>query len=209
MYRFVKLNGPFDIRVNFWETNYQLRFIDPFSKIYDLDDGGNKSSQIMWCIWLYCDPNTENRIYRRPEEQKKSSIQAYYPDFDFKDTLINEAILSYPEACMTNAAQDFDSEVKGLRKFTKMIQDKMATEELTLDHYITVRNNRGTEQEKLVKGTAKQFAELKEKCVKLFQNYEKIKSIFFEEQAEQRLFGGGEETLMDEGGLMEISDAEY
>lgn len=107
---------------------------------------------------------------------------------------------------MTDAKRDYDREVRGLSKFTQMIEDKLNTEELTLDQYVTIRNNRGTEQERLIKGTAKQLLELKEKAVKLFSQYEKVKGIFLQEEAQVILYGGGELGLVEEGGLIEMDD---
>jgi len=210
MYKFVKISGPFDIRKNFWEENYQIAHLDPFKKLYERDTskGKERSSSEMWCIWLFLDSSIENKFYRQPEHQRKSAISSYYPNFDFKDSLINECLNAYTESCMSEAKRSYDREIRGLRKFTEMIEEMM-TGDLTLDTYVTVRNNRGTEQEKLIKGTAKQVLELKEKAVRLFGQYEKVKSIFLEEEAQNILYGGGELSLVEEGGLIELPDDEY
>jgi len=39
--------------------------------------------------------------------------------------------------------------------------------------------------------------------------YEKVKSIFLEEEAQNILYGGGELSLVEEGGLIELPDDEY
>lgn len=210
MYKFVKLAGPFDIGKNFWDENYQVSLLDPFKKLYERDTSKDKSisSKEMWSLWLYLDPSVDNKLYRQPDHQKKSAIMSYFPEFNFKDPVIAECILAYPDSCMSEAKRAYDREIRGLRKFTEMI-DEMMGQELTIDTYVTVRNNRGTEQEKLIKGTAKQVLELKEKAVKLFAQYEKVQSIFNEEEAQVILYGGGELSLVEEGGLMELDDEEY
>lgn len=208
MYRFVKVNPPFDIRVNFWDENFQVSLMSPFRELYERDEseGKRESSMWMWCIWMYCDPGVDNKLYRQPEGPRRDAIRAYCPGFDFKDPVVMACIAAYPEACMTDAKRDYDREVRGLSKFTQMIEDKLNTEELTLDQYVTIRNNRGTEQERLIKGTAKQLLELKEKAVKLFSQYEKVKGIFLQEEAQVILYGGGELGLVEEGGLIEMDD---
>lgn len=208
MYRFVKLNPPFDITKNFWTENFQISLIEPFKKLYDRDESPDKSvsSKEMWCIWLMVDASVDNKLYRQPEQQKKSAVLSYLPTFDFKDPDIAACLMAYPECCMSDAKREYDSAIKSLRVLTDSISNRVNTEELTLDEVVTFRNNRGTEQDKLVKGKARQILELLERCDKQFMKFEKVKQMFLEEEAQVILYGGGELSLVEEGGLMELND---
>jgi hypothetical protein len=199
-YRFVKVQGQFDIRKNFWEENFQISLIYPFSSLYQRDNTTNKltSSKILWCCWLDQDPNYENKLYRLPPDQKKSAILAYYPEFDYKDPLIAECLMAYPEHCLSPAAKSFRSEEETLRKFAELIEKKIEEDELTFDSYIPLGNNRF----QLIKGTANQIADLKKKNAGLYPQYEKIRKMFEQEQNEIRVYGGGTETIMESGGLI-------
>ena len=203
-YRFVKVQGQFDIRKNFWEENFQISLIYPFSSLYQRDTTTDKSvsSKQMWMCWLDQDPNYENKLYRLPLDQKKSAILAYYPEFDYKDTLIAECLMAYPEHCLSPAAKSFRSEEETLRKFAELIEKKIEQDELTFDSYIPLGNNRF----QLVKGTANQIADLKKKNAALYPQYDKIRRMFEEEQSELRLHGGGKETLMEKNGLILLND---
>lgn len=199
-YKFVKINPPFDIKKNFWEENFQISLIYPFSSLYQRDATPDKSisSKELWCIWLSEDGNYENKLYRLPLDQKKSAILAYYPEFDYKDPLIAECLMAYPEHCLSPAAKSFRSEEETLRKFAELIEKKIEEDELTFDSYIPLGNNRF----QLIKGTANQIADLKKKNAGLYPQYEKIRKMFEQEQNEIRVYGGGTETIMESGGLI-------
>lgn len=211
MYKFVKIKPPFDIRKNFWEENFQVSLIEPFKTLYERDttQDKRKSSNEMWCIWIYTDPSLDNKLYRQPDSQKKSAILSYYPEFDFKDPAIATCFTAYSEMCLSDAKREYDSAIKSLRILTESISNRVNSEELTLDEVVTFRNNRGTEQDKLVKGKARQILELLERCDKQFMKFEKVRQLFFEEEAQMILYGGGELSLVEEGGLLEIADDEY
>lgn len=211
MYQFVRLHGPFDITKNFWTENFQISLIEPFKKLYDRDESSDKSksSKEMWCIWLMTDCSIDNKLYRQPEHQKKSAVLSYYPAFDFKDPDIANCLIAYPECAMSDAKREFDSALKSLRILTDSISERVNSDELTLDEVVTFRNNRGTEQDKLVKGKARQILELIERCDKQFAKFEKIKQMFLQEEAQIILYGGGELSLVEEGGLMELEDEDY
>lgn len=205
MYRFIKVDK-FDIGQNFWENNYQIRFIEPFKELYDRDKTENKqqSSNEMWCLWLYCDPSYSNKIGKLPEEEKKSAILAYYPKFNFKDEVINKCIISYSEKCLSEAAQLFRTSLKSIQTLQNAIDDKLISDGVTFNETINIGNNRYLKKE----GTAKQITSLKKEMVVLWREYDKIKKQFEEEQSELRLYGGGKQTLMESGGLRLIKDEE-
>ena len=203
MYKFVKLDK-FDIRKNFWEDNIQLQFIQPYSQLYEEDTSPNKetSSKIMWCVYLYCDPSYSNKIGKLPEEEKKSAILSYYPEFDFKDKLINECIIKYDETCLSDAARKFKRTLSTIEKFQVILDNKLDTEELTFDEMIQVGPNRWAQK----KGTAGQILDIKKKLSQVWKEYETIKRLFEEEQGSIQLYGGGKPTIIEEGGLILIND---
>lgn len=209
MYKFVKVKPSstgFDIRINFWEDNYQLRFIEPYKFLYDRDESPNKvnSSKEMWCIWLYADPSYDNKIYRLSEQDKKSAIKSYYKDFDFEDEIINKCLTEYPNTCLSEASQKFKRSLNSIEKLQDAIDEKLATEGLTFDEWVPLGGNRFNK----IEGTAKQILALKKQMSLLWKEYEPLKRMFEEEQNSVRLYGGGKETLMEKGGLVMIEDDE-
>lgn len=204
MYRFIRIDDRFDIRKNFWVDNYQFRYIDPFKKLYDADESKDKteSSSIMWGVWLYCDPNYQNKIGKLREEEKKSAILSYCPNFDFKDDIINECIIKYDDQCLSEAARAFKRTLSSIDKFQVLLERKLEDEDLSLDEFIQVGPNRWVNK----KGNAVQILDLKKKLSQIWKDYENVKRLFEEEQGNIQLYGGGKPTVIEEGGLEMIHD---
>lgn len=204
MYKFVKINHPVNIRDNFWNLNYQIRFIMPFKELYDRDASENKevSSREMLCIYSYCDPSYDNKIYRLEESEKRSAIKSYHPDFDFNDEVINKCIMAYPEMCLSDAAKEFTKSLDQIRKFKDLIDDMITTKGLTLDEKVV--SPRGREEK--VEGTAKQLLGLKKAMHLLWKEFFPLKTAFEEEMKDAKLFGGGRETALERGTLMILPD---
>jgi hypothetical protein len=207
MYKFVKIrpsNSGFDIRVNFWLDNYQLRFVEPFKQLYDRDTSTDKvtSSYEMWCLWLYVDPSYENKIGKLFEAEKRSAIKSYCPTFDFNDEVINKCILEYPEICMSDSAKEFTKSLNQIRKFKDLIDEMITTKGLTLDEKVV--SPRGREEK--VEGTAKQLLGLKKAMHLLWKDFFPLKSAFEEEMKDAKLFGGGRETALERGTLMLVNE---
>jgi len=203
-YRFVKIDDRFDIRKNFWEDNYQFRYILPYKGLYDRDNSKDKqvSSTEAWCIWLYSDPSFQNKIGKLKESDKKSAILTYCPTFDFKDDLINECIISYDDQCLSEAAKSFKRTLASIDKFQDLLEKKLEEEDLSLDEFIQVGPNRWVNK----KGNAVQILDLKKKLSQIWKDYENVKRLFEEEQGNIQLYGGGTPTVMEEGGLQLIED---
>ena len=206
-YRFVKIKPPFNIETCFWHQNNQLKYIEPYKTLYDndpkADEEDSPSSKTMWCVWLYLDPNYENKIGKiRDEKEKRSAILAYYSEFDFNDPLVSAVLTAYPNDCLSDAAKSFKKEEEGLRKFADVLEDYLEKNDLTFDHTVQVTPHKT----QIVKGTATQYADLKMKNSKLYTIYDKVRRMFEEEQSSIRIHGGGKETLIDRGGLIMIKD---
>lgn len=199
-YKFVNINPPFDIEINFWENNKQLKHIFPYKELHDLDNGGEMSSKTMWCVWLYLDPNYDNKIGKISDlNEKKSAILSYYPEFNFDDELVNKILTSYPNDCLSKAAKSFRKKQDSLETYAVLLDKYIENNELTFDTQLPGRST-------IVKGTASQYADLTLKLAKIYPLYDKIKKIFEEEQAQIRIFGGGKETLMESNGLTNLSE---
>ena len=208
IYKFIKIHPPFDIRKDFWENNYQLSLINPFKKLYDRDKTKDKniSSKEMWCIWLNCDPSYDNKVIRMSEELKKSAILSYFPEFNDKDEVIAECILQYEEFCLTPAAKSFKIEEESLAKRAKFIEEAEYTFPSPL---LDKSGNQMFVGGKPVfmPGTAKDIDMMRKTTLDLMKKYAIVKKMFEEEQSSELvIYGGGQETLMDEGGLMELDD---
>ncbi len=205
-YKFIKVDDKFDIRKNFWTDNYQIKFIEGFKQLYDNDTSVDKwdSSSICWALWLYCDPSFSNKIGKLKEDEKKSAILSYCPNFNFEDPIIQQCIQRYDELCLSEAAQAFKRTVRNLEKFQLLLESKLDEEGLTFDEMIQVGPNRWANK----KGTAGQILDIKKKLSQLWIEYEKVKRLFEEEQGSIQLYGGGKPTIIEEGGLTMIPDDE-
>lgn len=206
MYRFIKINFPVTLKENIWVLNPQLKYIQPYKTLHDTDDGGDKSSAIMTCIILYSDPRYENKIYRLEEKSKMDAITAYCEDFKLDDPLVSEIISSYPNDCLTAAARAFKIEEESLTKRTKFIDEA----EYTFPE--VVKNKDGAivyvgGRPAMTPGTAKDIDAMRKTTLDIYKKYEMVRKMFEEEmRGEIRIYGGGEETLIDEGGLQLIED---
>lgn len=206
MYKFVKLDDKFDIRKNFWTDNFQCCYISPFKELYERDVSPDKvaSSRLCWSVWLYCDPSFSNKIGKLREEEKKSAILSYCPEFNFNDELIIQCLLKYDDLCLSEAARTFKRTLRNLEKFQSLLEEKLDEEGLTFDEFVPIGNNRFANK----KGTAAQILDIKKKLSQLWSEYEKVKRLFEEEQGTMQLYGGGKPTIIEEGGLTMIPDEE-
>lgn len=67
----------FDIHLDFWEVNPQLKV--PFKKLYSNKD--IDSSSVMWSIALYIDP--DSKFKNAADHNRKSLIEEdFFPDMD-------------------------------------------------------------------------------------------------------------------------------
>ncbi len=204
---FVKVTPPFDIRVNFWDNNYQIALIEPFKKLYDRDKSKDKqvSSKELWAIWLHQDPSSDNKIGKLPQEHKLSSIHVYYPEFDPEDSLIKECLEAYDMYCLTPAAKAFKEEEASLIKRAKF----MAEKEYTFDD--VAKDAKGAivyvaGKPLILKGTATELDKMRANTLKIYQQYSEVRKMFTDEESNVRIWGGGTEGLLDEGNLIDFDE---
>lgn len=203
-YKFISIPEKIRMDFDFWESNYWVRFIEPFKELYDKDESLNKSasSKTMICLWLYCDPSYQNKIGKLQEDEKKSAIKSYCIDFDFKDDLINRCIVAYDEHCLSDAARILKRTLNNLARYQEAFEKQMDGTELTFDELVEVGKNKWINK----KGTASQLLDVSSKLTKTWKEYEPIKRIFEEEQHSMQLYGGNKPTIVEEGGLILLND---
>lgn len=207
-YQFIDLKQPVDINDNFWKQNSQLRYIEPFKDLYDRDSSKDKSVSSKECIsiWFLKDPNYYNKVYRLPEDQKKSTVLYFFPEFDFEDEVIKKCLSVYDELILTPAAKAFKAEEESLIKRAKFLSETeytmptRALDEKGKPIYIAGKPV-------YEPGTAKDLDTMRKYTETIIKQYEKAKKVFEEEQKQQsRIMGGGNETAFDRGHLKLIED---
>jgi hypothetical protein len=204
---FVKIQPPFDVRVNFWDKNYQIAFIKPFNELYENDKSKNKefSSKQMWGLWLHQDPSSENKIGKLPKQQKLESIKLYCPEFDEEDEIIKRCLESYNQHCLSPAAKAFKEEEMSLAKRSKFITET----DYTFD---SIELNAKGEpiyiagKPMVKKGTATELDRMRANTLKIYQQYQEVQKMFQEEEGNVRIWGGGTEGMLDEGSLIDLED---
>lgn len=205
-YKFIKVTFPVDLKENVWQKNPQLKYIEPYKKLYETDSGGEESSLTLKCIMLDCDPSYDNKIGKLEDSMKRNAILAYNPKFDFEDELVLQIKTAYVNDCLTPAARAFKIEEDALIKRAKFIESA----EYTFPEVL--RDNKGAVvyaagKPVMMPGTARDIDAMRKLTLDIYKKYEMVKKMFEDEQkGVVRLYGGGEETLMDEGGLIELQD---
>ncbi|GIV86019.1 MAG: hypothetical protein KatS3mg054_0048 [Chloroflexus sp.] len=209
-YVFVE-TGSGDIeRENFWELNPQIKYISPFAEVYasDTSQDKQKSSRLMWSIWLWTDPDVRNKVWRQAEEVKYQSIKRFNPEFDIYDPEVKKLVEAYEDRMLTPAAREF------LREHNTFVQRcrKLASEEYRLDEIM--RDAKGqivtdkTGKPIVIPGNAKQLDEMRKMTPQIASGYLEIYNRFLHEQGAQRkVRGGGVETYFEEEGLMPLDAA--
>ena len=207
MYKFVNAaNG--DYNLNFLELNPQLALIAPFRELHERDTTKDKSysSMEMWCVFMYCDPTYDNKIYRLPRDKKLDAIKFYHKDFDKDEELIAKCITEYDIHCLTSAARAFKEEEVSLLKRAEFIQNAPYTfDEIATNRqgeYMYTRQGSPI----VIKGTAKDLDAMRKNTLTIYKQYEEVKKMFEEEQGELRVHGGRKESIFEKGELLDLDD---
>lgn len=115
-----------NIDENFWQHNPEIKYIVPFSKLYDSDPSKKKeySSQLMWAIYLFSDPNS--RFSRMFTTERMKEIQDNYlkdKNFNWAEETIKELIYSYEDKMLTKLQQSYNRLIRKLEERDKFILD--------------------------------------------------------------------------------------
>jgi len=192
-------NYPINPDVNYWIANPQVRYIEPFNEIYDVDDGGEKSSKYMYCITFFCDPDEEeNKYFRMTEEVRKKNLKNYFKEVDWNNKLFKKGLAAYPFECMDSIKRSLKEELESAKERAKVISET----EYTLDDYM--RDSSGdyiydkSGKPIPIKGTAKQLDDLRKNTGKIYDDLDRTIEKYMSKKADEiRIRGGRKQTLSE------------
>lgn len=179
---------------DFFEINPQHKFISPFNKV--------KDSKLMWAIWLWCDPDPDNKVYRLSRDIKLDTVRRYYSDFDLDDVLTQELIEAYSIYYLSPAARAFKEEEESLIHRANMIrrvQDELSR--ISKDNPMVLADK---ETQALLSRIDKMRAD----TLKVYKQYEEVRKLFEIEVKNPKVYGGRKETIREKGDLV-ITKEEY
>lgn len=185
---------------NFWEYNPQIASMKPFSQLYtrDLDPTipQSKSSKEMTMVIFLADADeSRNRFYRIPLKERIQMLQeTYFEDFDPNDTLIQECIDAYPHACLSAIERALKDEIDSMVQRAKLFKTPY-----TLSEHRIITTSQGSQKVVKVPGTASELDAMRARTPKLYENYDKLKEQFLEQQKVSRVRGGRKLTEREKG----------
>lgn len=168
----------FDRKSTFWRLNPQFKAVEPFKTFFTNDHTGEKeySSNIMWAIAFYCDP--ESLLKNLPDKYKKLRIQE-----EFKVDIGSGTIAPYLEAFQDltvsvaeQVLRDWESKLMERREFLSNVSYELENAE---------------KLDKLMANTPKLFDELR-----------RLKEEVLKEQSvDGKAMGGVRESASDRGDI--------
>ena len=199
--QYIRINPDYKIETNFWVLNPLVALVSPFSKLYDLDDGGSTSSNFMWACYFNNFPDeSKNFLFRLSPKERKKAISRKYPNFDHENALYLECNEAFPFACMNTIQRSLKEELESLKIRTK----KLVETPYTFDHYMV--NDKGEYivdkggKPILLKGSAKDIDAARAKTEKIYEGVEKALNKFMEQsESDARVFGGRKQTPSEKG----------
>ena len=172
---------PKDLKVNMWDENPHLIYLNPFSQLYNRDKSKSKtdSSKEIWCItWLVHPDEEENRYYRIPYDERVEVCQSFYPGFDPEDQVINLCIEQFPDLLLDSVQQSYKRTKDQLNKISKFLN----THELDLSNLGDI---------------IKQMAAMP----KIYADMAKVEKEFQKNKSDQRIHGARGKTIDEKGYL--------
>lgn len=170
---------------SFWEYNPQYRVL--FRHIYEEDKSKNKekSSRLMWALFLCYHPKSD--FYNLPNKEEVIA-KKFLEDDKFKWN--SPKILALKETILESVLTQAEKSLDRWNNTLKKRDDFIHSQEFTLDSF----NDEG----RLVKGTADQLDKMLANTNKLYQEYFSIlKELQEEELARSR--GNKVKSLSDSG----------
>lgn len=177
---------------NFFELNPQHKYIEPFNKV--------KDQKLMWAVWLWTDPDPENKMYRLSHDIKLDSVKRYYPKFDLEDSFILELIDAYNLHYLSPAARAFKEEEESLIHRSNMIrrvQDELSR--ISMDNPMVLA-------EKETQALLSRIDKMRADTLKVYKQYDEVKKLFEIEVKNPKVFGGRKETLREKGDLVIVKE---
>lgn len=188
----------FDGESNFWELFPQLKYIKPYSDLYEFDQTDNKtqSSKDMWVIALLMDPSPDNKFYRiNPLEKRLDMLkETYHSLFDKEHQYVKPCFDNYTKDNLDEVERAFKDEVDSLIKRSLFL----SSAEYTFDD--TEKDINGNTifvsgKPMVKKGTAADIDRMRANTLKIYQQYEATKEIFDKHKQEARVHGGRKESM--------------
>lgn len=195
----IRIQPPFDIQTDFWTKNFPLKFVSPFDELYE-DKGHEESSRFMWCLWLLEHPSTYNPFRNLDRAEKVESIRKYVDWFDPEDEFQKSCINKFNHVCLTLAAKGFKGEDETLIKRQEMVialQDRFSS--IIEEDPLMLRNRETI-------ALMKYLEDMRKNTAKVYEGYEEARKVFEQEEEELIIHGGGRESIVESGGLLEIKD---
>jgi len=169
------LNG-FDVEVNFWRANPQLKVPQPFADILSKDKskGKSKSSQIMWAIALLVDPDSKFSNISLGN-RRKMIAEDYLKDAKFKWADVKAACQYYESMLITPTKRQLSVWKQ------KMDEKSIYLAELTYEE------------------DSATIEKLLSTNIKLFEDYERLLRMVEKEKDEGATKGGAVESASETG----------
>lgn len=175
-------------KINFWEINPLVQYIEPFSKLRDLKNG----SDYMWAVFLLCDPDEDvNVFYRYSLEKRKEHILNLFPKLNLDDELFLECVDAYPFHVLNSIERLFKSKLDSLKARSKLLDETSYTLDYT-----------DPDTGKNILGTAKQLDTMHKATDSIMRQFEDAYSKFKKEKAEEIKALGGRKLTASEKGLV-------
>lgn len=185
--------------MNFWDANPQLKYIKPFSDLYNNDSSNNKefSSKDMWCVFFMSDPDEENnKFFRIPYIERYEMLkETFNITFDLDNELIKECMKQYPLLCLTSVQRALKDEKEVLMKRA----DFLKSQDYTLDTYEMITGAGGRLMRVTLPGTAKQLDTMHKSTKAIMDNFAKIEADFLAEKVKSQLKGNRQESKSERG----------
>jgi hypothetical protein len=172
---FININNEINFDQNCWELNPHLIYITPYSELYALDNGGVRSSKMMWTIIAQRYPDEKaNKFFRFGDKKIREMLsETYLKDVDkfWKDDLYKKCLESFPHDCLNSIQRSVLMKKKSLVKrgeFLDSVPYNLETmSKLDLAH---------------------------SKSAKIYDEYDKLEERFLKSQAEARVKGGRKQS---------------
>lgn len=200
-FNYVKIRPDFKPEDNFWEVNPQVAYVEPFNKLYKIDDGQDLSSAYMWACYFNNYPDESlNFLFRYSQEKRDKALLDFYPDLDLENELYLECNEAFPFACLNSIQRALKEELDSLKVRARKLRDTP----YTFDHYWVGPTGDyildKSEKPIMLKGSAKDIDAARAKTAKIYEGVEQALEKFMEQaESEARVYGGREQTAHEKG----------
>ncbi len=160
---------------NFWKEYYGLNFHSVFNKLYENDKSKDKekSSKIMWAIFLLVNP--DSNLYNDPNKED-AIIKNYLKDSKFKWDDYEDIIYAYKDVVLTTAE-------KALQNWNELM---IMRDKHLKAMYKSAFETKDEDGVSLTSTTLKNLDAVLSSTPKMFADYAKIKKEYEEEKTHKK-----------------------